>query len=163
MYIPHEIAHQWFSSALPTWMAEGSAVYANYLYLAQRADARDSIRLLKDLNDAFQTNKDYPFTLLDSRGITAYVKGSYLMTMLTSVNKQGTISALRDFIQEQFKRCAKIRQEMLITIRKQRGVFGDLPIVLQLQPVKKECAELASRTQVRGHTGDLVSDLHRGL
>lgn len=104
MYLPHEIAHQWFSSALPTWMAEGSAVYSNYLYLAQRADDQDTIRLLKDLNDAFQAaNKDYPFALLDSTGITAYVKGSYLMTMLTSVNEQGTIQALRDFIRDQLE------------------------------------------------------------
>jgi hypothetical protein len=103
MYIPHEVAHQWFSCALPTWMAEGSAVYSNYLYLARRAEPADCIRFLKDLHDTFQTDKDYPFTLIGSTGVTAYIKGGYFMTMLTSVNTPGTVNALGAFIQDQFK------------------------------------------------------------
>ena len=103
MYVPHEVAHQWFSSALPTWIAESTAVYANSLYLAQRPDQQDLIRLRQDLSDTFQSGKDYPFTLIDSSGITPYIKGGFFLMMLTSVHEQGTIDALSAFIQDQFK------------------------------------------------------------
>jgi hypothetical protein len=104
MYIPHEVAHQWFSSALPTWLAEGSAVYSNYLYLAQHADTQDQLRFLKDLNSSFQKAKETTAALVNARGITAYIKGGYFMTMLTSVDQQATVAAVRTFIQSQFKR-----------------------------------------------------------
>lgn len=104
LYIPHEVAHQWFSCALPTWLAEGSAVYSNGLYLAQRADSQDHLRFLKDLHTSFQDAKETPAALVNGTGITAYIKGGYFMTMLTSVHQQATIGAIRTFIQDQFKR-----------------------------------------------------------
>ena len=33
-YLPHELAHLWFGNAFTPWIAEGCAVYANYLSLA---------------------------------------------------------------------------------------------------------------------------------
>ncbi|MCP4450791.1 MAG: hypothetical protein GY809_04975 [Planctomycetes bacterium] len=104
VYIPHEVAHQWFSSALPTWMAEGSAVYSNYVHLAQKSTNQDQLRFLKGLNKSFQTDKDTPAALIDSTGMAAYIRGAHFMTMLTSVHPQDTIDAVRDFIQGQFKR-----------------------------------------------------------
>jgi hypothetical protein len=105
MYVPHEVAHQWHSSALPIWIAEASAVYSNYLYLAQRSDSRAYLaKFHKGLNDFFEANKDYPVPLLNSSGTIAYVRGGYLLMMLTSANKQQTVDSLRAFITDQLPR-----------------------------------------------------------
>jgi len=102
MYVPHEVAHQWHSSALPAWIAEASAVYSNYLYLAQRPDGQDYLtEFLKGLNEFLESNKDYPAPLVNSTGIIAYVRGGYLLVMLTSANKQRTVDSLRAFITDQ--------------------------------------------------------------
>ena len=99
MYVPHEVAHQWHSTALPIWIAEASAVYSNYLYLAQRPDGQGSLAdFHKGLNDFLEANKDYPAPLVNSSGTIAYVRGGYLLMMLTSANKQRTVDSLRAFI-----------------------------------------------------------------
>jgi len=104
MYVPHEVAHQWHSSALPIWIAEASAVYSNYLYLAQGPNSeRNLSEFHKGLGDAFETGKDYPIVLVGSTGIIAYIRGGYLMMMLTSVNKQRTVDSLRAFISDQLQ------------------------------------------------------------
>jgi len=105
MYVPHEVAHQWHSSALPIWIAEASAIYSNYLYLAQRPDSQGYLAdLHKGLNDFLEANKDYPAPLVNSSGTIAYVRGGYLLMMLTSANKQRTVDSLRAFITEQLPR-----------------------------------------------------------
>lgn len=102
MYVPHEVAHQWHSSALPIWIAEASAVYSNYLYLAQRPDGKGSLAEFHGgLNRFFEANKDYPAPLVNSSGTISYVRGGYLLMMLTSANKQRTIDSLKDFISDQ--------------------------------------------------------------
>lgn len=103
-YIPHEIAHQWFSSALPPWIAETSAVFADYLYLAQQADNEDDLaRFHKALAGPFEAKKNYPLAVMGSQGIMAYIKGAYLMMMLTSVDEPGTVEALTAYLQDQIK------------------------------------------------------------
>ncbi len=104
-YVPHEIAHQWFSSGLPIWIAEASAVYSNYLYLAQRADNEKSlVDFHRGLMDIFDKHKSYVSPLVDSSGPMVYIRGGYLLMMLTSVNKQRTIDSLRAFITDQLPR-----------------------------------------------------------
>ncbi len=103
-YVPHEVAHQWHSSALPIWIAEASAIYSNYLYLAQGPDSKKNLSEFHEgLNRVFETGKNYPITLVGSTGVIAYVRGGYLMMMLTSVNKQRTIDALKTFITDQLQ------------------------------------------------------------
>ncbi|MHC4168714.1 MAG: hypothetical protein ACYSWQ_17315, partial [Planctomycetota bacterium] len=102
MYVPHEVAHQWHSSALPVWIAEASAVYSNYLYLAQRPEGQSYLaEFHKGLNDFLEANKDYPAPLVNSTGTIAYVRGGYLLMMLTSANKPQTVDSLRTFITAQ--------------------------------------------------------------
>jgi hypothetical protein len=102
MYVPHEVAHQWYSSALPIWIAEASAVYSNYLYLSQRPDGQDYLaEFHKGLNEFLESNKDYPAPLVNSTGTIAYIRGGYLLMMLTSANKRGTVDSLRGFITNQ--------------------------------------------------------------
>jgi len=103
--VPHEIAHQWFSSALPNWIAEASAVYSNYLYLAQQPDNHEKLaHFHKSLRDIFEPDKHIPAPLLDGRGSVVYTRGGYLLMMLTSIRKQDTIDALGAFIQDQLQR-----------------------------------------------------------
>ncbi|MBL7186988.1 MAG: hypothetical protein ISS70_11770 [Phycisphaerae bacterium] len=105
MYVPHEVSHQWFSSGLPSWVAEASAVYSNYLYLAQGPNSQTNLSAFhKGLNETFETGKDYPAPLVGSAGLIPYIKGGYLLMMLTSVDKQRTIDSLGAFIADQLKR-----------------------------------------------------------
>jgi len=101
-YVPHEVAHQWHSSALPRWIAEASAAYSNHLYLAQRPHSEGSLaEFHKDLNDFLEANKDSPVPLINPSGPPAYARGAYLLMMLSSANKQRTIDSLRAFITDQ--------------------------------------------------------------
>lgn len=101
-YIPHEIAHQWFSSALPPWIAETNAVFSNYLYLAQQPDNEDDLaRFHQAFVEPFEAKKNYPIPLMGSQGIMVYIKGGYMMMMLTSVDKAGTVESLSAFIRDQ--------------------------------------------------------------
>ncbi|MHC4629013.1 MAG: M1 family metallopeptidase, partial [Planctomycetota bacterium] len=105
MYVPHEVAHQWHSSALPIWIAEASAVYSNYLYLAQGSDGQGYLADFHEgLNNFLEANKDYPVPLVNSSDTIAYVRGGYLLMMLTSANKQRTVDSLRAFITDQLPR-----------------------------------------------------------
>ncbi|MHC4433602.1 MAG: hypothetical protein ACYTBS_17315, partial [Planctomycetota bacterium] len=102
MYVPHEVAHQWHSSALPIWIAEASAVYSNYLYLAQGSDGQGYLADFHEgLNNFLEANKDYPVPLVNSSDTIAYVRGGYLLMMLTSANKQQAGGAyLTEFVSD---------------------------------------------------------------
>jgi len=102
--IPHEIAHQWHSSALPTWVAETSAVYSNYLYLRHAANSAATLAEFHDtLSEVFEQTKHQPKPLFGASGMTVYTKGGYLPIMLTSLDEQRTLAALTSFIQGQLK------------------------------------------------------------
>ena len=102
--IPHEIAHQWHSSALPTWVAEASAVFSNYLYLRHATDGEVSLDEFHDtLSEVFKSTKHQSEPLFGASGATVYTKGGYLPIMLTSLDEQRTLAFLASFIQEQLK------------------------------------------------------------
>ena len=102
--IPHEISHQWHSSALPTWVAETSAVYSNYLYLRHAANSAASLAGFHGtLSEVFEQTKHQPKPLFGASGMTVYTKGGYLPIMLTSLDERRTLATLRSFIQEQLK------------------------------------------------------------
>ena len=101
LYLPHEVSHQWFDTTMPGWIAEGAAVFSNYLYLAQAPDAERTLAVFHDaFSEDFDRIKGLPIPLAGSTGVTPYTKGGYLMIMLHTLNPNDTIGAMQAFLAE---------------------------------------------------------------
>ncbi|MGE5297025.1 MAG: two-component regulator propeller domain-containing protein, partial [Solirubrobacterales bacterium] len=104
MYVPHEVSHQWYSGALPLWVAEASAVYSNYLYLRHAADNEGALaEFHRGLDQFFEYVKDRSEPLMGDSLLMSYTRGGYLPIMLTSLSEQRVVDSLASFIQGQAK------------------------------------------------------------
>ncbi|MBD3267167.1 hypothetical protein GF373_10900, partial [bacterium] len=54
MYLPHEIAHQWWGKPYPNWICEGMAVMSNVAFLNQVQDKQGKEILIDELDRWFQ-------------------------------------------------------------------------------------------------------------
>ncbi|MEW6746479.1 MAG: two-component regulator propeller domain-containing protein [Planctomycetota bacterium] len=100
-YLPHEIAHQWWGPGLPSWAAEGSAVYSNFYFLERRAGlAAAAAYLDATVYPRFLEDRAVPGALSTDQGASLYARAGYLLMVLSwQAGTETVLGALRDFQQ----------------------------------------------------------------
>lgn len=88
VYIPHEIAHQWWALPYPKWLCEGMAVMSNYALLDGENNQMAKRELLEDLNRFFRQSQYmgvYPPLQSDRNSFTLYTRAFYFFNTLCNV------------------------------------------------------------------------------
>ncbi|HYG36816.1 MAG TPA: two-component regulator propeller domain-containing protein, partial [Clostridia bacterium] len=98
-YVPHELAHLWWGNALPPWIAEGAAVFANFHFLEQAKGRSAATAFLDQEVYAPFRSESSTAPLVNAQGATLYAKGSYLLVMLEAhLGQPAVLDALKTFL-----------------------------------------------------------------
>jgi hypothetical protein len=85
VYIPHEVAHQWWGGGYPKWVCEGLAVMSNVAFLDHENNELGKHMILSDLNHFFERGKFMGPTQplqSDRNPYTFYTRAFYLFNTL---------------------------------------------------------------------------------
>jgi hypothetical protein len=100
-YIPHELAHSWWGSALPPWLGEGGAVFANYMYLEQTRGKAEAAHFLdREFYEVYFKSGADPKPLLQTLGLPMYTKAGYFLSMLDlHLGREAMIELMREYLE----------------------------------------------------------------